>query len=378
MSQNTDVEAKIVDAIYRGACDPAELMRAIELIASLFNSPAVVLGEIDHLHPELRFAIGSGFMDDQAFVRYGRYAQVDPMPRAFAALAAGTVTTSNRIVPESKHRSIFVNEYLLPLGAAEALGCPLLSSNGRFAALSVLQDSKQRSYDDEDLARLERLTPHLTRALQIRRLFLLSEGRGKALESIVDRNETGMIGLRGTGPALFVNGAARAVAAAHDGISLDRQRRLVVVDRLAATRLGKLEADVLRGGAGGLVRIPRLSGGSPYVVLVSPLPSGDDLFPNSQGGVLFAIHDPVRRKTPTERRIAELLHIPLGAAKLVRAMLEGVDLKDYSDRAGISMNTVRFHLKTAFARTETRSQAALVRNALSALSDLGPYFPAEE
>jgi len=70
--------------------------------------------------------------------------------------------------------------------------------------------------------------------------------------------------------------------------------------------------------------------------------------------------------------------IPLGAAKLVRAMLEGVDLKDYSDRAGISMNTVRFHLKTAFARTETRSQAALVRNALSALSDLGPYFPAEE
>jgi hypothetical protein len=39
---------------------------------------------------------------------------------------------------------------------------------------------------------------------------------------------------------------------------------------------------------------------------------------------------------------------------------------------------VRFHLKTAFARTETRSQADLVRNALSALRDLGPYFPAEK
>jgi hypothetical protein len=219
------------------------------------------------------------------------------MPRAYAALATGTVTTSNRVVPDGKRRSMFVNEYLHPLGATEALGCSLLSSNGRFAALSILQGTKQNSYGDDDVARLERLTPHLARALQIRRLFLQSEARGKALESIVDRNETGMIGLRGTGPALFVNGAARAVAAAHDGISLDRQRRLVVVDRLAATRLGKLEADVLRGGAGGLVRIPRLSGGSPYVVLVSPLPSGDDLFPNSQGGVLFAIHDPVRHST---------------------------------------------------------------------------------
>ena len=59
---------------------------------------------------------------------------------------------------------------------------------------------------------------------------------------------------------------------------------------------------------------------------------------------------------------------------MVQAILEGVDLKDYADRAGISMHTVRFHLKTAFARTETRSQADLVRMALSALNKLGPYF----
>jgi hypothetical protein len=378
MSENPDLKTKIVDAIYRGACDSAELMCAIELIADLFHSPAAVLGELDQLQPECQLAIGSGFMDAQECVRYGQYAHLDPMPRAYAALATGTVTTSNRVVPDGKRRSMFVNEYLHPLGATEALGCSLLSSNGRFAALSILQGTKQNSYGDDDVARLERLTPHLARALQIRRLFLQSEARGKALESIVDRNETGMVGLRGGGPALFVNGAARAVAAARDGIGLDRHGRLLVSDRLAATRLATLQADVMRGGAGGLVRIPRPSGGPPYIVLVSPLPSGDDLFPNSQGGVLFAIHDPVRRKAPTERRIAALLHIPLGAAKLVRAMLEGADLKDYADRAGISMNTVRFHLKTAFARTETRSQADLMRNALSALSDLGPYFPAEK
>jgi hypothetical protein len=378
LSQNADLEAKVVEAIYRGACDPAELTRAIELIANLFHSPAAVIGEVDQSQPECQLAIDSGFMDAQERVRYGQYAHLDPMPRAYAALVTGTVTTSNRAVPVGKRRGVFVNEYLLPLGATEALGCSLLSSNGRFAALSIVQGTNQNSYDDEDIARLERFVPHLTRALQIRRLFLQSEARGKALESIVDRNETGMIGLRGSGPALFVNSAAHAVATARDGISLDRQGRLVAVDRPAATRLGKLEADVLRGGAGGLVRIPRPSGGPPYVVLVSPLPSGDDLFPNSQKGVLFAIYDPARRKIPTERRIAELLRIPLGAAKLVRAMLEGEDLKDYADRAGISMNTVRFHLKTAFARTETRSQADLMRSALSALKDLGPYFPAEK
>jgi DNA-binding CsgD family transcriptional regulator len=148
----------------------------------------------------------------------------------------------------------------------------------------------------------------------------------------------------------------------------------MAADRMAAMRLATLQADVAGGGAGGLVRIPRPSGRLPYVVLVSPLRSGDDLFPNSHGGVLFAIHDPARRKTPTEQRIAELLHIPLGAAKVLQAILEGVDLKDYADRAGISMNTVRFHLKNAFAGTDTHSQAELVRVALSALNALEPHF----
>ncbi len=33
MSGNADAEAKIIDAIYRGACDSTELVRALELIA---------------------------------------------------------------------------------------------------------------------------------------------------------------------------------------------------------------------------------------------------------------------------------------------------------------------------------------------------------
>ena len=372
MSGSADAEAKIIDAIYRGACDSVELSRALALMTTYFNSLAAALGESDRMRPECQMVLASGAIDGPQIARYSQYAHLDPLPGAFAALAAGTVTTSNRIVPESERRKIFANEYLAPMGANEALGCPLLSGNGRFALISFLQDRNQESFDDSDIARLERLTPHLTRALQIRRLFLQSEARGKALESVIDRNETGMVGLRGDGPALFVNRAARAVAAARDG--LDRQGRLVAADRAAATRLVALQADVARGGAGGLVRIPRPSGHMPYVVLVSPLPSGDDLFPNSRGGVLFAIHNPARRPMATEIRIAQLLHIPRGAARVVQAILAGQDLKDYADRAGISMNTVRFHLKNAFAGTDTHSQAELVRVALSALNALEPHY----
>jgi hypothetical protein len=235
MNGGADAEAKIIDAIYRGACDSVELSRALALMTTYFNSLAAALGESDRMRPECQMVLASGAIDGPQIARYSQYAHLDPLPGAFAALAAGTVTTSNRIVPESERRKIFANEYLAPMGANEALGCPLLSGNGRFALISFLQDRNQESFDDSDIARLERLTPHLTRALQIRRLFLQSEARGKALESVIDRNETGMVGLRGDGPALFVNRASRAVAAARDGLGLDRQGRLVAADRAAAT-----------------------------------------------------------------------------------------------------------------------------------------------
>ena len=225
MSGNADAEAKIIDAIYRGACDSAELSRALELIAGYFDSPGVLLGELDQARPERQFVMGTRTIDDSFFTGYARCENLDPAPRAYAALPVGRASLTDRMFSESfRRRNVFLNELLRPHGVKASLGSPLLASGGRSAMIGIFQSANRRSYDDDDIARLERLTPHLTRALQIRRLFLQSEARGKALESIVDRNETGMIGLRGDGPALFVNGAARAVAAARDGIGLDRER----------------------------------------------------------------------------------------------------------------------------------------------------------
>jgi hypothetical protein len=375
--ESAELEAKIVDAIYRGACDAEELSRAVAMIGRYFSSAAVSLAlvdlsqkQINRNNAEGQLLLSWGVVGPAELDRYQEYAALDPIPPLFIKIAPGTITTSDRILPRDDG-SIFRNEYLAPLGIDENLGGPLFRANGRCAAISVLKGIHQDDFGDNDIARLARLAPHVTRALQLRRLFLQSEARGKTLDLIVDRNETGLIGLGNDGTSIFVNAAARATAAARDGLAVDRFGKLVAADRAAATRLASLQSDVVRGGAGGVAIVPRPSGLPPYAVLVSPLPARDDLFPP---GLLLAIHDPTRRPTATADRIAQLLHVPPGAARLVQALLEGLDLKEYADRAGISINTVRSHLKVAFARTETRSQADLMRRTLSVLNDLGPYF----
>jgi hypothetical protein len=377
MQNAVDVEHRIVDAIYRGAYEPAELTRAIELIAQYFNSAGAVLAQLDQVAPEGQLTIGVRAVDQTFFANYAPYAPLDPAPLAYAALPTGSMSTTDRMFSRDALRQcVFLNEFLRPNGVEAALGGPIVSTGGRFAMISILQASGRDPFDSDDIARLERITPHLTRALQIRRLFLQGEERSRVLESIVNRNPTGFIGLTSSGSASFVNDAARRIAAENDGITLDSKGRPLVGDRTAARRLAQLQADISRGGAGGIVRLQRPSGRPPYIVLVSPLPAGHNIVPgvNSGSGVLVAIHDPGRQAVSNVQHLAQVLHLPRGAAKLLGAILDGVELKDYADRESISMNTVKFHLKTAFERTGTRSQVELVRRTLLALNDVAPYF----
>jgi PAS domain-containing protein len=342
------------------------------LIASYFDGTGAFFCELDYAVPDAQIAIGVGTVDEAFLSDYAVYAPIDPAPERFAALPTGTANTTDRIFSAEFLRSnVMLNEFLRPHGIAGTLGSPLLSAEGRFAIIGIHQSAGQEPFDEDDIACLERLTPHLTRALQIRRLFLENEIRGQALEAILNRRAAGVIALDRGGRALFVNEAARGMARARDGVSLDRDGRLVVADQQSAIRLTKLEADAIRGGSGGIVRIRRPSGAEPYVVLVSPLPSSEDaLLLGHRNGVLIAIHDPARRIVSSLQSIAQLLHLPLGAAKVVAALLDGIELKEYAEREGISPNTVKFHLKTAFERTGSRSQTDLVRRALRMLADL--------
>jgi hypothetical protein len=152
-----DEERKIIDTIYRGAYDPAELQPAIELLARYFDSGGAFLGEIDHAAPESRFVTGAGTIDQAFIVDYEGYAPLDPAPRAFAALKLGTISTTDRMFSaEFLRTSVFLNEFLTPHGIDATLGGPLFSERGRFAMVALHQAARSKRFEDGDVARLER------------------------------------------------------------------------------------------------------------------------------------------------------------------------------------------------------------------------------
>jgi PAS domain-containing protein len=203
----------------------------------------------------------------------------------------GTAIPTYRLLPEERRRpGIFFSEFFRPLGLEECLGGTLAAANGRFAMVGLHRGPDRASFDDDDIAKLERLMPLLSRALQLRRSFFALDRRNAALAEACDRLAAGMVGLDEEGRTLFANEAARRMSARDDGLALDRSGRPYAADRAANQRLAELQRDVASGGSGGSVRVKRPHGEPAYVVIVAPLFRGEEL-DGGRGAARDAVRD---------------------------------------------------------------------------------------
>jgi hypothetical protein len=185
---------------------------------------------------------------------------------------------------------------------------------------------------------------------------------GSVLAEVLDRLSAGVIVYDGKGECRYVNGVARAIVARRDGLRLDRNGVLHACDRTADRALVRARADLADGR---IVRVPRPEGREAYPVLLTPLGGF------AGQGCLVLIHDPDLQFPSVAREIARLFGLPMGPAGVVAALAGGDDLKSYAKQRGLSYNTVRYHLKTAFARTGVRTQSRLVQRVTRALTEFG-------
>ncbi len=372
-------EAQFLDALYLGVRDGSEFDSALDLLCGLFNVISATLIDFDAARPDVSIQAAVGVFSAEAMRRYERdFAALDPAPPAFMLRPVGTAIPTYRLLPEETRRpGVFFGEFFRPLGLEECLGGTLAAANGCFAMVGLHRAPERKAFDDEDIAKLERLMPHLARALQLRRSFLALDRCNEGLTEACDRLAAGLVGLDAEGRSLYANAGARRISAENDGLALDRRGRLFALDRAANQRLAEFARDIALGGSGGLVSVPRASGRPAYVVAVAPLflDQGLDAAPQPRG-TLFVIHDPLLRRPPVPQLIAGIFGLPLGSATLLAALAAGEELKDYAERTGISMNTVRFHLKTAYARTGVRRQSELLTLITAALRDLTDHSAA--
>lgn len=138
-----------------------------------------------------------------------------------------------------------------------------------------------------------------------------------------------------------------------------------VTARLNDSILGALDSARV-GGPGGAVRIPRLSGKSAWIALVSAYPRFLEHLPVRVPAVLVRIIEPETHPALTPAA-AQLFDLTARERDVADALLHGHSLESLCHVLGISRNTAKVHLQSLFRKTATNRQSELVQ----LLSDVG-------
>jgi DNA-binding CsgD family transcriptional regulator len=353
-----------VDAIYRATLDDSGWSAALRAVGTLGGGHGVTLEMHDRATRELLMFQQTGMPED-GVTRYAEhFHRVCPRLPWGRRDPVGTALFDYRFVDESQMRRLeFYEDFLIPGGFRYMVGGVVANHGNRFGIVAAHRAPTAGHADDATIAVVERLLPHLARALEIQRRLQVAEATAATLSEALDLVTVGVVALSQGGRPLFVNDEARRVCNGNSGLVLSP-------DAITARR----PSDAKELGA-----IQQLGGGMcidafgarPLSLVAARLPQRPGPWsleaPNRAASLLF-IKDTTTSPLVLEEVLVSAYGLTPAEVHMAQAMAAGRSLADHAEQRGVSLNTVRTQLKRLRAKLGVRSQADLVRR----LAQLAP------
>jgi len=260
-------------------------------------------------------------------------------------------------------RSVFFNNWLRPQGDRGFVAINTASQGRITGFFGGGCGFDQRPLEQEDLALLGRLTPLMTRVVNMR--SQLGALRLAERNRTYDRLNIGMMVVDAHGRLLGINDTAENLLAGTSS-GLGALRGVIEAGR-STTQLRRLLADAFaepdgRYGLGGYMIVPPADGmGRGLAVTVAPMAdAGLYGLPVGQAATIFV--QPLDAGNPgnLEQRLAGLFGFTGKEAQVAGALIEGHSLKQAAEMLNISIHTARTHLAQLFVKTSTGQQSQLV------------------
>lgn len=279
------------------------------------------------------------------------------------------------IPTDELRRTVFYNELWAPLGYP-AGGTMAVYIDGA-SGLGLFRPRGVDAFPAHVVPLLQRLLPHLQRALKLYLRVRQADAERVALVECLDRFAEAVILLDAQGRIRATNRTADALLRRGDALESSGEG-LAVRDPRAAQALGRalgaaLKPEVLTPGDGGTpLHLPRAGGGRPYEALVAPIRLPADVLRSDPPRVAIFVADPQQAVEAPDALLARLYQLTPAESALARKIAEGMGPAEAADILGVTTGTARTRLKTVLAKTRTRRQGELVRLLSAGLAQLRP------
>ena len=227
----------------------------------------------------------------------------------------------------------------------------------------------KRDFSDKESTALQRLqqriTPHISRTLEIHRFTHGLRQKYNAVLSVLDRISTGVLIVSDGGDIIIENAAASQLLGDRDGL-VKFKGRFKAQDEAANAALQNSISEVAATAkgendkSGTVVQIPRRGSGVPLIAVVSPLRDAEMEIDRGLVGALVTIIDPLRPVSVQSDLIATAYKLTKAENRVANLVLQGLSNAQISDRVGVSPETIKTQISSILAKCGCKSRVAFI------------------
>ncbi len=357
---------ELVGRIYDAALDDSLWPRTLTHIEQAVGASIMHLLIVDKTSGLPTFGVTSRYPEaNTEFVDV--YASMDERwPRILALPNACPTVHETLYRGEESRKSPVYNEFLKKYDAQSQTITRIDGPDDTDIVFSAIRPLKSGPFEHSETSIIQRLLPSISKAVQVRQTLARAEAHRDPMARLIEREHLGVILLDRHANILQANDSAIAILSRGDGL-LDAGRKLAVAHRDEDAVLQRRIASAIAVGLGlstanGDDMMLSLPSSDRFLyLLIMPIPMSQADFGAKRAVAAVLVQDPHRPADLPKEVVSRVYGLTAAEARLAASFAETASLKDSAEALGITEGTARQYLKRIFQKTDTKSQAELMK-----------------
>jgi DNA-binding CsgD family transcriptional regulator len=228
--------------------------------------------------------------------------------------------------------------------------------------LFALREKRNGSFSNKEINIFKRLSNLLKLSYIYCSKLEKIENYTEILKKAIEYEGKGIILLDKNSKIVLLNRIASNILSKKEGIELTKDG-IEIMDPVLSLHFKKyirkaLSSEVFDEDF--LMAIPKKGKGIPTLIQMLPIKENFNINENSKK-ILIVLYDPSFSPIPNFSFLTQAFQFTLKENQIAALLSKGMDLKEIAKELGISLHTVRTHLKHIYSKTNTSRQAELIK-----------------
>ncbi len=366
MLNNNNASDHMIKQIYGTLVGSCQWSDVLEGLCTLLDSSGTVLIDHNFGNRKGHIRVKCDHLDDAAVEVYqAKMCARDPWLHSDLPFQTESVFLSTEIVPESELVGTeFYQDYLSRWGLKHRL-CGVIRRDGHNARfLAIARGPKQRSFGEEDKAKLRGVLSHLRLSFDLRKQLRAERSEREALLAVLDHIPIVCMLVNKSAKVHYVNNAAEQLLGRDDGL----MTRVGCLSSSSSRQTSQLRSAIAKvstdehAARGEHFVIARPSRKPPLLLTLFAIQRAGLAYPDPHEPVVAVLaKDPDGEHLESLNCFAQAYGLTQAEARLIRPLADGLGLFEAAHKLGITKNTARTHMRHIYAKSGVHRQAELIQ-----------------